>query len=521
MPAFDEAPVIELGKRPISGSAPCGVDAGDDPQYINVQAELSKMDRIESEPPDWYVVEQDATALLTSKSKDVEVAAALGLALFKRYSYAGLSAALGLMNELVNNFWDGLFPERPRRRKSRVESLADRFTDQGWFRENQPKGDDFDLLDECIKRADTLKASFAAKLPDEPLEFDKFVRGLKEHAGKRPKAAAPAGGEAAAPADPGAAPAAGGAAFVAGAPADVGSAVNAMLSAATFVRKADPTDPIPYAVVRIVKWAKIVLPASDAGKFQIPPPENSVVEALAHQQANGLWENLLKNAEAAFRSSDPLWLDVQRYVCAAMAGLGAPYEKARAAVVGVTGALVQRLGSGLYELKFKTGVPLCSGETRMWIEAEVAPARGGGAGGAGMSNGRLQEAADKARQLAGTGKLKEALKELQDGLLGCPQRRDRLLWRLRIAQLCCDAQRLQLASPLLEECYDEIRRYHIDEWEPALAVEVAQTLYRCRKSLTAGEKAPSPEAMQRVRESYAWLCQLDPLAALAAEPSGA
>ena len=89
-----------------------------------------------------------------------------------------------------------------------------------------------------------------------------------------------------------------------------------------------------------------------------------------------------------------------------------------------------------------------------------------------------------------------------------------------MAQLCYDAKRLQLAAPLLEECYDDVQRYHIDEWEPTLAVDVAQTLYRCRKLLTASEKAPAQEAQQRVHDSFAWLCQLDPLAALAAEPSG-
>ena len=109
---------------------------------------------------------------------------------------------------------------------------------------------------------------------------------------------------------------------------------------------------------------------------------------------------------------------------------------------------------------------------------------------------------------------------MQEGLAGCPQRRDRLLWRLRIAQLCCDAQRLQLAAPLLEDCYQEIRRFGIDEWEPSLAVDVARTLYRCRKTLVSGEKAPSPESLDKVRDSFAWLCQLDPVAALAAEPSG-
>ena len=130
------------------------------------------------------------------------------------------------------------------------------------------------------------------------------------------------------------------------------------------------------------------------------------------------------------------------------------------------------------------------------------------------------EAADKARKLAGAGKLKEALGELQDGLSTSAQRRDRFLWRLRMAQLCYDAQRLQLAAPLLEECFEEIKRYHIDEWEPTLAVDVARTLYRCRKSLTSSEKSPAHEALESVRESFAWLCQLDPLAALAAEPSG-
>ena len=94
------------------------------------------------------------------------------------------------------------------------------------------------------------------------------------------------------------------------------------------------------------------------------------------------------------------------------------------------------------------------------------------------------------------------------------------MWRLRIAQLCYEAKRLQLAASLLEDCAEEIRRYHIDEWEPTLAVDVAQTLYRCRKTLTAAEKSPAQEALQGVRDSFAWLCQLDPLAALAAEPSG-
>ncbi len=520
MPPFDETPILELGRNPIAGGEPCGVDAAEDEEYLAVVAEISKVDRIEADEPDWHKIEQSATAVLRDKSKDVEIAASFGHALFKLHAYSGLAAVLGLLAELVKNFWDGSFPQRPRRRKARIEALANRFSEQGWFRDNQPKPDDFDALDTCLTRTDELEAALKEKMPDEPPDFRKFKKGIKEHAAKRPKpAAAPPAEGSAAPA--GAAAAAGGAAFAAGEVADPSSALNAILQACTFLRKADLTDPIPYAVPRVLKWSKISLPTSEAGKFQIEPPDNTVVEALTHQHTNSLWEHLLKGAEAAFRSNDPFWLDLQRYVCAAMTGLGPTFDRAREAVMGQTAALVLRLGDGLFELRFRNGTSLCNGETKMWIESEVVPVKGGGDGAAiGATDGRLAEASEKARKLAGSGKLKEAVQELSEGLKGCTQQRDRFLWRLRIAQLCFEGQRLSLAASLLEESRGGVLRHRIDEWEPSLAVAVAQTLYRCRKSLTMSQKAPTPEALQGVRDSFAWLCQLDPLAALAAEPSG-
>jgi type VI secretion system protein VasJ len=520
MAGLDETPILELGKTPVPGPDPCGADAAEDEDYIFVTAEIAKLGRIEADEPDWWQVEQTGTRILQSKSKDVEIAGALGLALFKRSGYTGLAAALGLMAGLVTSFWDGLFPARPRRRKARIEGLTDQFSEGGWFTENPPKPDDFDAIDLCVSRIEELNAALTEKMPDDGPDFVKFTRKIKEMAAQRPKPAEAAGAappaEAGAAAAPSGAPAGG---FAAGEVTDQSGAIGAVNQAASYLRTADPTDPLPYALTRVVKWCKISLPTSDAGKYQNESPEASLVDTLTHQFGNGLWENLLKNAEAAFRSSDPLWLDLQRYACAAMKGLGAPYQKAHDVVVGLTGDLVRRLGDGLFELTFKNGTPLCSGETKMWIDAEVAVSQGGGGPAAGSGDGRLQEASDKAKQLAAAGKLKEALKELQDGLGTCTQRRDRFLWRLRIAQLCFDAQRLQLAGPLLEECHDEVRRFHIEEWEPSLAVGVAQSLYRCRKSLMASEKSPAKESADRVRDSFAWLCQLDPLAALAAEPS--
>jgi type VI secretion system ImpA/VasJ family protein len=518
MAGFDEATILGLGKTPIPGDAPCGVDVADDEDFLLLEAEMVKVDRIDLGDPDWYRIEDASLNLLRAKSKDLSAACALGYALFKKHRYAGLAAVLGMIAELTGSFWDNLFPQRPRRRKALIESLTERLVEGGWFRDAPPKPDEFDAVDRCVERIAALQTALTAKMPDDPPDFAKFVRKVKELAGSRPKPAA-----AAAPATAAAAaPSAGAGAFTAGDVQDVSGALNAVLSAATFLRKADAADPLPYALVRLIKWARIELPATDEAQHRIEPPEKSLVEALVFQFSNGVWEHLHTNAEAAFRSSDPLWLDLQRYVCVAMQNLGSKFDKARAAVMNVTGGLVRRLGSGVYGLTFRDGMPLCSGETRMWLETEVLAAPGGGQarGGAGAADGRLTEASATARKLAGAGKLSEAIKALQDGLAACAQRRDRLLWRLQIAQVCCDMKRLQLAGPLLEECYDEIRRYHIEEWEPTLAVEVAQTLYQCRKALLGADKEPLPGALDRVRESFAWLCQLDPLAALAAEPAG-
>jgi type VI secretion system protein VasJ len=519
MASFDETAIIDLGTRPIPGDRPCGADAVEDEGYILVQAEAAKLDRIEAGEPDWHQIEQAATEILRSKAKDVEVASILGVALFKRYGYAGLAASLKLLTELTTTFWDGCFPARPRRRRARIEALAERFTDGGWFRDHQPNANDFDAIDACAGRIEELDAALKSRMPDEPPDFAKFIRGIRELAARRPQAASGAPTETgSAPPPAGAQPSA---AFSAGEVADASGAISAMLDAAAFLRKADPTDPLAYAIVRVLKWTRVALPASDAGKSQIQPPEPATIETLAHQFNNGLWENLLKNAEAAFRSNDPLWLDLQRYVCTAMSRLGTNYDRARQAVVGLTANLVHRLGEGLYEIQFRTGMPLCSGETRIWIESEAAPPQQrSGLPPVGRSDGKLAESMNKARRLAGEGKVREAMEGLREGLVACTERRDRFLWRLAMARLCFDSQRLQLAAPLLEECHGEIQRYHIDEWEPSLAIEVAQALYRCRKALMTSEKEPTPEALQGVRDSFAWLCQLDPLAALAAEPSG-
>lgn len=515
MASLDETPFIELGTKPISDAAPCGDDPADDERYMLVGAETTKIGRVDLGEPDWRQIESAATDVLRAKAKDLEMACALGQALFKRARYAGLAAALALFEKLTVNFWDGMYPARPRRRRARLEGLLEALVEGGALSAAAPRPDEFDFVDRCLDRLETLETALKGKLPEEPPDFNKFRRKLKEHAAGRPK---PAGG--AAPASGAAPQVGGGTAFAAGDVSDVSGAVSAIHKAATFIRKADATEPLPYAVARILKWSKLQPLRAGAALTPADPPDKQVVEALTFQFSQGLWDLVLENAEGAFRASDPLWLDLQRYVCGAMQNLGAKFDAARRTVQELTAGVVLRLGPAVYELTFRGGQPMCSGETKMWLETDVLPQRGEAGGGNSAGNGRLSEASTEARKLAGSGKITEAVKALREGLQSASEGRERFQWRLQIAELCFETQRLQLATPLLEECHEDVKRYHLDQWEPRLAVRVAQTLYKCRKALAAGQTEPAPEALERLRDSFAWLCQLDPLAALAAEPAG-
>ena len=60
---------------------------------------------------DWRAVIELATAALATRSKDLQIAAWLLEAAVKTHGFAGLRDGLRLMRELMDGFWDTLYPE--------------------------------------------------------------------------------------------------------------------------------------------------------------------------------------------------------------------------------------------------------------------------------------------------------------------------------------------------------------------------------------------------------------------------
>jgi type VI secretion system protein ImpA len=61
-------------------------------------------------PPDWRKVQQTAVQAITEKSKDLQAAAYLIEALVRLHGFAGLRDGFRLTRELIEKFWDTLYP---------------------------------------------------------------------------------------------------------------------------------------------------------------------------------------------------------------------------------------------------------------------------------------------------------------------------------------------------------------------------------------------------------------------------
>jgi len=119
--------VLDFAKllTPIPGDQPAGVDLRTDPSpasdYFAIKDARSAAraaerqmvlaeDEANNTPADWRPVQERAIKALATKSKDLEITAYLIEALVRRNGFAGLRDGFRLARELIERFWDGLYP---------------------------------------------------------------------------------------------------------------------------------------------------------------------------------------------------------------------------------------------------------------------------------------------------------------------------------------------------------------------------------------------------------------------------
>lgn len=103
---------------PIAGSSPVGTNLRYDPIYDQVKEARREDDDLPQgdwqatrKSADWPLVVRLTTDSLTKRSKDLQLAAWLTEALLHRDGIAGLRDGLAVVHRMLEQFWDGVYPE--------------------------------------------------------------------------------------------------------------------------------------------------------------------------------------------------------------------------------------------------------------------------------------------------------------------------------------------------------------------------------------------------------------------------
>lgn len=533
-----EQDIAGLINDPIPGDTPCGISVKYEENYQALEAELAKQESLTAATVDWHKVEQLSRTILGNESKDLLVACYLAVALQNNKGYAGLASGVALVQGLCEQWWDDLFPplKRIRGRTAAINWLVEKV---GWQLESKPpEGETLALVPDLYQQIHGLDIWLAEKMEDKAPDMSAIVRPLRQlkksvEAEQAAKATpAPKAESASEPARPTAlevpdtappkpvTPAV--TASAAAAPkteinADVGSdseankalrqIQDALRKLATYYGENAPAQPRRFRLARYALWLNIdALPPNKEGKTQVPPPSKDlaarVQQALDQQDYAGAIEQVEKQLVKL-----PYWFEGQRLLVMAMEQMGGSHKAAMQVVITELKGLVERL-PGLLELGYSDGTAFVDDATRFWLNQTVLVAEQP-QGQGGEQGDELTDRQVQATRLAASGKVAEAVNELQDYARHCGSKRQEYRTRMVLAELLLDSGQAAAALPILVRLSDYLELHNLAEWEPDIARRCYQLLHHaCSRVVDADH--PDYERLQKKQTAaYSELCWYD------------
>lgn len=491
-------------------------------EYEALDSEIRKLERLGPAEVQWPEVLRQAQAILTTRSKDLGVLTWFVFALQETEGLKGLAVGLAVLRDTVEQFWDSLFPARPRARVGALEWLAGRAA--AAIPAEVPAGQG-DTVIAAFEELDALDRFLGEHLPDAGAALLDLLRPLRSLAADQRRLAEERQRQAEQPAAPTApvavataapAPASGPAlpdlAAAGGDPERVLSALrDGIRTTALQLLEAHPTEPRAYQLLRAVTWLAVteLPPARDGRTELLPPPDTRRGEFDALAGAGNRPELVLA-LERFCSGSGLFWLDGQRLSATALAELGPAHAACARAVARGVIDLLDRL-PGLADLAFSDGTPFVDAATRGWLET-IRPAPAGADGGGGeAAPWAAAFIAARGKALAGQGE--EALAGLADAGAAAPDGRARFFWRLGLARLCLETGAAPVALPILRQLDDLVERQGLEAWEPAAAAEVATSLIRCVAAPELSKTLAEAERSGIAQAAFARLARADPMAA--------
>ena len=561
-----------LGKTPISEENPSGKDVRYEPDFEALSQEIAKLGSpTAGSTTDWETVKALSTSILETQSKHLQVATYYTYARMKTEGLDGFFKGVHVLKDILENFWDTMFPPKKRMKGRRgiVEWWLEKTNDFisnaetiTWEAEKRDQLiDDLSFLDEFLGEKmdgapllrpliNQVKSIIEAEAPKEPAAEEspkpkttpetrghKKVSSLKAEPDsdppKGPHPVSKAASEAAAPKEHSTAskavhetagpapeklvvksPSGPGTPFSEnGADTDAGIMLKQGLSllgkSVSALRQQNFFNPLPYRFSRLVAWTPIDdAPNAVGGKTMLPPPDEQIISAVTSLYNASNWQELVDACESRVKQY-LFWLDLSRYVARAMEQLGHPEISD---VIGAeTHFYVKRL-KGVEILSFSDGTPFADGETREWL-------RGLGAGKESSMPDSGSDRADSLKERVRIGMLdaqkliKEqktdaALSMMMERQTGSRSGREKFLWNLELCRVLINSKHILIASSYIDDIINAVEKYHLEKWEPDIAVDALSLVLKILRLQQKEEYEPMIESTIKK------ISILDPLKAL-------
>ncbi|MBN2516442.1 MAG: type VI secretion system protein TssA [Deltaproteobacteria bacterium] len=524
--------INSLGKDPIQPDQPAGSDVRYGPEFEQLQAEIDKLTLPSASGGiNWEKVGDIAASILAKQSKDLLVAGYLAVSQIYVRRIEGLADGLTVMHDLLENFWDDLFPpkKRMRGRLGAIEWWIEKTeTALKGIKPESDAGEKRSAISTTLTQIDPL---LVEHLPDPPMlrsietALENIFSTAEETAeaqvaptveqteSERVQAVKPESRRE--PTGPSVAPEPGAFETEQDAQKIISSGMQKMRQAATALLEHNPTNAMAYRYQRIAAWSVVSsLPPESNGQTHIMPPPPHVLQSLLKLKETGNWGALILSAEQHL-SQFIFWFDLNRLVSEALNSLGDDYRSAHEEVCQNTAFFIRRFPP-LAGMSFSDGTPFADPETRQWLNdisfgaslvAETTISKPGTTGEIDESDRRAAVLAE-AQALVKKKKLPNAVQLLHNELKTCVSQQEALMWRLALCRMLIASKRTDMALPHLDLILKDIETYRLETWNPHFAMECLTLVWAGYTSHT------DKEVKGHAKDVLSLIAKLDPAEAL-------
>jgi type VI secretion system protein VasJ len=521
--------INSLGKDPIQPDQPAGSDVRYGPEFEQLQAEIDKLTLPSASGGiNWEKVSDLAASILAKQSKDLLVAGYLAVSQIHVRRIEGLADGLTVMHDLLENFWDDLFPpkKRMRGRSGAIEWWIEK-TEAALkgIKPESDAGEKRSAISTTLTRIDSL---LVEHLPDPPMlrSIETALANMLSTAEETAETQAEptveqteSEPEPAAKPEPSQEPTAPSGAREPGVFATeedaqkiISSGMQTIRQAANALLENNPTNALAYRYQRIAAWSVVSSPPPDTnGQTQIMPPAPHVLESLVKLKENGNWEALIISAEQHL-SQYIFWFDLNRLVAEALISLGDDYQSAHEEVCQDTAFFIRRFPP-LSEMSFSDGTPFADPETRRWLNdisfgARLAVESTVSKPGTTGEPDRKADVLAEAQALVKKKKLLNAVQLLHNELKTCVSQQEALMWRLALCRILIASKGIDMALPHLDLILKDIETYRLETWDPHFAMECLTLVWTGYTSHT------DKEVKGHAKDVLSLIAKLDPAEAL-------